>query len=672
MYDWFDPDIVEYTADALGVPADSAPLVRLPVIEPRPMAATEEFRLRPLLRKDLLDRLGVEEDATLRRAHRLAAAYYYQPLDPFNTDRIGWYVEQVRHLACSNPDRALNRLAAVSHTALLAGHPEAASRAAAAALKSGADTRELTLLAEIVRSVSLILATQTEVDGRAIVRLDGLLAGSRPPRDLAAARIGRLARDLVTYYSERQAPAPTLTAALALEAGRGWERRGMPEVSASLSVAEEFAHFPHTVMRRDHMVEVIGRRKAHHSVTSTLHASGIQNTRAVIDIFPWNYGETLDKLDIRDANGGVVSSLKQVEVQSYIANAVSYWLADDSGDDGDTGPDRTGDGDGDGGRGRDRGRGIEVRASHREISAALSSAVQSRQHEAVATLLETAMEVTGGELGARIRAATRYLPLVAELDTAYGTSPRLHYGYDGKCVLRRHGLLGVSAELDLCLPTEARNQLAVPTPEGVELAGIGMSDPRWAVEPVVAPSDWEDEGPQGLPEQFVVRFGDSAEVDGPSGEPAHRVGRTTLRLYYVPRRKDVRRVTWVNLLCLLVCLAATILELFVEYAEWSGVIPIAVVMASLLEQIQTRRQHPSGSAEVLHTYASRRLNLINATGMVAALLATSALSVGTPAVSLSLTISCLVVCLVSTAVLLASAAGRRHPLEARAASHALD
>ncbi|WP_037837141.1 hypothetical protein [Streptomyces sp. NRRL S-244] len=662
MYDWFDPDIVEYTADALGVPADSGPLVRLPVIEPRPMAATEEFRLRPLLRKDLLDRLGEENDSTLRRAHRLAAAYYYQPLDPFNTDRIGWYVEQVRHLACANPDRALGRLAAVSHTALLAGHPEAASRAAAAALKSGADTRELTLLAEVVRSVALILATQSEVDDRAIVRLDGLLAGSRPPRDLAAARIGRLARDLVTYYSERQAPAPTLTAALALEAGRGSDRRGMPEVSASLSVAEQFAHFPHTVMRRDHMVEVTGRRRAHHSVTSTLHASGIHNTHAVIDIFPWNYGETLDKLDIRDANGGVVPSLKQIEVQSHIANAVSYWLADDSGAD-----------DGDGDTGRRRGHGIEVRAPHRGLSLALGSAVQSRQHEAVATLLQTATEAADGDLGARIRAATRYLPLVAELDNAYGTSPRLHYGYDGKCVLRRHGLLGVSAELELCLPTEARNRLAVPAPEGVELAGIGTSDARWAIEPVVAPSDdWEDEAPQGLPEQFVARFADSAEGEGSAGEGAHRVARTTLGLYYVPRRKDVRRVTWVTLLCLLVCLAATILELFVEYAEWSGVFPFAVVMASVLEQIQTRRQHPSGSAEVLHAYASRRLNLINATGMVAALLATSALSVGTPAVSLSVTISCLVVCLASTGALLASVAGRRHPLEARAASHALD
>ncbi|MER6776047.1 MULTISPECIES: hypothetical protein [unclassified Streptomyces] len=635
------------------------------MIEARPLAATEEFRLRPLLRKDLLDRLGEEEDGTLRRAHRLAAAYYHQPLDPFNTDKIGWYVEEVRHLVCSHPDRSLSRLAAFAHTALLAGHPEAASRAAAAALKSGADTRELTLLAEVVRSVALALAAQAEVDGRAIVRLDGLLAGSRPPRDLAAARIDRLARDLVTYYSERQAPAPTLTAALALEAGRRPERRGMPEVSASLSVAEEFAHFPHTVMLRDHVVEVVGRRKASHSITSTLYASGTHDTRAVIDIFPWVYGETLDKLDIRDANGGVVPSLKRVEVQSYIANAVSYWLADEGADASDTVAARTG---GDAGR----GRGVEVRASHREISLALGSAVQSRQHETVATPLERAVEVTGGDLGARIRAATRYLPLVAELDTSYGTSPRLHYGYDGKCVLRRHGLLGVSAELDLCLPTEARNQLTVPTPEGVELAGITTSDPRWAVEPVLAPSDWDDGATQGLPEQFDVSFADFAEGEGPSGEGSHRVGLTKLRLYYLPRRKDVRRVTWVNLLCLLVCLAATILELFVEFAEWSGVIPVAVVMAGLVEQVQNRRQHPSGSAEVLHAYASRRLNLINATGMVAALLATSALSVGTPAVSLSVTVSSFAVCLATTCVLLASATGRRRDLRARAASPALD
>ncbi|MFE5768800.1 hypothetical protein ACFQ7O_10655 [Streptomyces sp. NPDC056485] len=672
MYDWFDPDIVAYTADALGVPADSGPLVRLSVVEPRPMAAGEEFRLRPLLRKDLLDRLAEEECATLRRAHRLAAAYYFQPLDPFNSDKIGWYVEQVRHLASSNPDRALSRLAAFSHTALLAGHPEAASRAAAAALTSGAEVRELTLLAEVVRSVALVLSAQAEVDNRAIVRLDGLLSGSRPPRDLAAARIGRLARDLVTYYSERQAPAPTLTAALALEAGRNSDRRGMPEVSASLSVAEEFAHFPHTVMRRDHVVEVVGRRRAKHSVTSMLYASGTQNTRAVIDIFPWDYGETLDKLDVRDPNGGVVPSLKRIEVQSYIANAVAYWLAEDGGEgggeDGDGGDPGAGEGpDGNARRGAGPGR-VEVRASHREMSLALSSAVQSRQHDAVATLLETATEGTGGLLGDRIRAATRHLPLVAELDTAYGTSPRLHYEYEGTCVLRRHGVLGVSAELELCLPTEARNQLAVPTPEGVDLAGIETTDDRWVLDPVPSRSDWEDGGPQGLPEHFVVSHADPAEGGGSGGEGPHRVARTTLRLYYVPRRKDVRRVTWVNLLCLLVCLAATALEIFVQYAEWSGVIPFAVIVASLLEQLQTRRQHPSGgSAEVLHAYASRRLNAINTTGMIAALLATAALSVGTPAASLSLTVFSLVVCLASTAAL-ANVTWRRHPLEASPAA----
>ncbi|MFE2141505.1 hypothetical protein ACFXA3_07065 [Streptomyces sp. NPDC059456] len=666
MYDWFDPDIVEYTADALGVPADSGPLVRLPVVESRPMAAVEEFRLPPLLRKDLLDRLGAEEGATLGRAHRLAAAYYHQPLDPFRTDRIGWYVAQVHHLACSNPDRALNRLAAFSHTALLAGHPEAGSRAAAAALNSGAESRDLTVLAEVVRSVALILAARTDVEGRVIVRLDGLLAGARPPHDLAAARIGRLARDLVTYYSERRAPVPTLTAALAPAAARGAERRGMPEVSASLSVAEEFAHFPHTVMRRDHMVEVVGRRKTRHSVTSTLHASGTGSTRAVIDIFPWDYGETLDKLDIRDANGGVVPSLKRVEVQSYIANAVSYWLADDGGDDGD-------EGDGEhAGAAAGRGRGIEVRASHREISSALSSAVQSRQHETVAALLETATEATRGDLGDRIRAATRHLPLVADLDTAYGTSPRLRYGYDGACVLRRHGLIGVTAELELCLPTEARNQLAVPTPDGVELAGIGMSDPRWSIEPVRAPSDRRDAAHRDLPEQFAVRFGESGPDGGAVGEPAHRVGRTTLRLYYVPHRKDLRRVIWGNLLCVLICLVATFLPFFVDHTEWPSVIPVVATLSIFLERAQNRRQHPADNDEGVYSYANRRLNVVYGAGMVAALLATSALQVADVAVFLWLTVSSLVVCLTSTGALIASAVRHRHPLEARAASRALD
>ncbi|MET9962466.1 hypothetical protein ABZ128_25955 [Streptomyces sp. NPDC006326] len=644
VYDWFDPAIVAYTADALGLAADTAGLLGLPMVEARPLAATEEFRVRPLLRKDLVERLGEEGVPTLGRAHRLAAAYYHQPLDPFRTDRVGWYVAQIRHMAWAGPGSALNRLAAFSHTALLAGHPEAASRAAAEALKAGpqgggadAGRRELSSLAQVVRAVALILAA-SEVEDRTIVDLDGLLAGARPPRDLAAARIHRLARDLVTYYSERLAPAPTLSAALVPGAVRGVERRGAPEISASLSIAEEFAHFPHTVMRRDHVVELVGRHKARHAITSTLYmqATGEPTTHAVVDIFPWDAGDDLDRLDVRDANGGVVPSLKRIEVQAYIANAVSYWLSDDS--------------------------------ASTEISRSLSAALRSRQHETVEALLRTATEATEGDLGHRIRAATRYLPLVAQLDTGYGTSQRLRYGYDGGSTLQRHGLIGVSAELDLVLPTQAPNHLTVPAPEGVELAGIGFGDRNWVLEPVSARSDRHEEAQEGLPDQFLVRFRDSGDDDSSSAPPSHRLARTTMQLLYVPRRKDIRRVVRVNLLCLGICLLAVGLPFLVDHDVWSSLIPGLATAFVLVEPlIQSRRPHASGQHEEIHAYANRRLNVIYAVNVLAALLATSAAPANQVEVFLSLSLSALAACLASTVVLLSCMARRRALLEAAAA-----
>ncbi|MBT2458822.1 hypothetical protein [Streptomyces sp. ISL-86] len=651
VYRWFDPDIVEYTAGALGVPADTGLLVRLPMIEARPIARpithAEEFRLRPLLRKDLIDRLREAPVETFRRAHRLAAAYYHESIDPFDTSKIGCHVAQVHHLAHSNPGGALTRLAAFSHTALLAGHPEAASRAAAEALKAGTDARELDSLAEVVRCVALILAAPSgEVEDSVIVHLDGLLTGSRRPRDPAASRITRLGRDLVTYYGERLAPAPTLSSVVAPPGVRAVARRGMLETPESLSIAEEFAHFPHIVVSRNHVAELAGRHKAVHSIKSQLYAqdTGAPNTRTVIDLFPWDAGNVLDRLDVRDANGGAVTSFKWIQVQASIADAVSFWL---SGDD-----DRDND--------REGGRG-EVVAVHRELSHSLRSALHNRQFETVGALLERATEATEGDVSDRIHAATRYLPLVAELDTGYGPAQTLQYSYDGGCALQRQGLIGVAAELELILPTEARNQLSVPTPEGVELAGIAISgEVEVVLEPDIGPPGWQNETRQGLPEQFFVRFPQLEGDDGPAFLSSHRVVRSVLHLHYVPRRKDIRRVGRVNLVCLIVCLLAAFLPYFVDQRIWSSVIPVLATFSVLLDSLfQNRRSHPFGVNEEVHSYAIRRLNVIYGINLFAALIATSAAQVNEYAVFLWLSTPALVTCFATSLVLLAFASRRK-------------
>ncbi|MFD9302220.1 hypothetical protein ACFWCB_05925 [Streptomyces sp. NPDC060048] len=645
VYRWFDPGIVEYTTDALHLRVDSGLLVRLPMVEPYGVSSErEEFRLRPLLRRHLLDQLRRERTGTHQRAHRLAAAYFHQPLDPFDADRIAWYVEEVHHLAFSAPGRAFARLSAFSHTALLRGYPEAASRAAAEALKPAESTVDLATLAEIIRAVSAILASPARVDDQAVVRLDGLLMRSRPAPDLAASRITRLARDLVTYHSERQAVAATMSAVLAPEAVRGVDRLGMPETSAALAVAEALAHFPRSVPRREHTTVLLGMSKVHHLVKSTVlsRATGSQNTRPVVDLFPLDAGSIVDDLRIRDANGTVITSFTSFDARSAVANAVSYWLTEDDG--------------------ASRGEGVVVPA-HSEISQSLSSALHGMQHEAVGELLLTAAEQTRGPLRERIEAATRYLPLVAQLDTRSGTSQTVEYGYDGPCTIRRQGLIGISVELPLVLPTEIKNRLTLPTPDGVELAGVELdSDGDAVMEPDAAGAD-QQWGRHGLSEKFTVRFPLPDQDDDGAGPP-HRLARATLHLHYVLHRRHILQVRRVNLLCLGICLATTFLPLFLDRVRWASMISVVVSALVMLDAyLQNRRPGSDGSNGELSAFTTRPLHVILGANVFAAAVAASIATLNEPAVTLACSVAALFVCTLSSLALLALAAQRNRLLD---------
>ncbi|MEU0660063.1 hypothetical protein [Streptomyces lavendulocolor] len=643
VYRWFRPDTVYYTATALRARVDTALFCELPMLEPRVAGSgTDDHRLRPLLRRHLLDTLREERPETYQRAHRLAAGYFHQALDPFHADTVGRYVEEIHHLAAANPGRAFGRVSTFCHTALLHGLPEAASRAAAEALKASDPPEQLVLLAEVVQLVAKVLASSARVDEQVVVRLDSLLVRSRPTLDLAASRITRLARDLVTYYSERLAPAPTMSVALAPDAVRGVDRHGMPEISAALAVAEAFAHFPHNIARRDHRVELRGRSLVRHAVRSTVvtRATGPQNTRDVIDLFPLDAMETVDALRLKDANGNTVTSLSSFETRTTIANAVSFWL---------TGTDE---------HGQDDGETVPV---HREISRSLSSALHGMQHDAVGELLRTAAEETRGPVRNRITEATRYLPLVAQLDTRSGMSQTVEYAYDGPCAVRRRGFVGVEVDLQVVLPTEVRNHFTLPTPQGVELAGMGFSSAEHAVlEPDTTRSGWPQRAQEELPRQFTVRF--PREDD----EPAHRLTQATVHLLYVPHRKDIRRVRRVNLICLVICLAATFLPFLLDRAEWAGV--LSVVGSGLMAldtYFQNRRQGTEGTDEGLRSFAARPLRAVLGVSLLTALLAMAFVYVRDDLVAFTLSMTTLGTCVIS-GLLLAGIATRRKGMLSRA------
>ncbi|WP_327687321.1 hypothetical protein [Streptomyces sp. NBC_00467] len=651
VYRRFDAQIIDYIAQALRIDIDHDQVTALPMVERYEGGqGADGFRLRPLLRQRLLERLRGDDDTTYKRAHRLAAGYFHQDLDPLNVSGIAWYVEEVHHLAFAHTERAFSRLATFSHTALMAGYPEAASRAAAAALEGTPASEdegpaaEMASLAGVIQSVSAILASPTRVDERAIMHLDSILIGSRPSADLAASRIAQLARDLVTYYSERLAPTPRMSSALAPSAALTVAvRRGQPEVSAGLAMAEAVAHFPHTVMKRVHAVELQGMAKVRHSVKTTLYTqtTGTQPTEALVDIFPWEAGDTLDNLEVRDANGWAVHSLKSVQAQSRIASAVASWLTDSAGDE-------------------TSGEEMSV-TLRREISQSLVSAMQDREHETVGHLLQAAAEQSDGNLQTRIRSAIRYLPLVAELDANPRTSQRLQYHYWGPCTVRREGMAGIGATLELVLPTVVRNHLEIPTPDGLELAGMHFdSEIPATVEARPHRRHWPQNGTLEMPEEFTVAF--DRDDDRPSN-PANRVVRAELSLRYAVQGEDVARVRRVNLVCVLACLAAVFLPYVLNGAVWSNMFSwVATAFVVVDAYFRNPRTDPGVERQELRAYANRPIKLVLAANVIAAVVAAAMANVEDAITALTVSVTSLGICCMSALLLYSVALQRRRYL----------
>jgi hypothetical protein len=651
VYRSFDARVVDYTALALQVDINYAHLVHLPMVEVLDGENGEEFRLRPLLRSHLLERLRNQDRVTFERAHRLAAAYFHQPLSPLNTARLGWYVEEIYHLALSHTERAFSRLAIFSHAALMSGNLEGASRAAAEAVEVEPHLGELTSFAGMIQSVSAILASPARVDERAIVRLDDLLVSSRPATDLAASRIMQLARDLVTYYSERLAPAPRMSTALAPTAGAGMGQRRLPEVSAGLAMAEAVAHFPHTVMKRTHVAELQGMSGVRHSVRTTIYTQmgNDQTPEALIDIFPWDAGDTLDKLDIRDANGWTVDSLKSIQAQSRIASAVSSWLTDSASEE-------------------LRSEVMSPTVRH-EISQSLASALQNREYESIEQLLQTAVEQSDGGLQRRIRSATRYLPLVAVLDANSRASQRLQYHYDGPCNVRREGVAGIEAALELVLPTEVKNHLEIPTPDGLELAGLDFgSELPATLTPQSNRRNWPRNHVPEMPQDFVVSF---ERDDDENGVPTNRVAKATVNLRYVVGREDLMRVRRVNVVCVLACLAAIFLPFVLNGAVWSNMFTfVASGFVVADAYFKTPRTDQSAERQELRSYAVRPIKLVLAANVIFAVVAASMANVGESFTARAISTASLLACLLLTLVLYGVARQRRRLLARSAISTA--
>ncbi|MEU9863068.1 hypothetical protein AB0D99_19575 [Streptomyces sp. NPDC047971] len=595
VYELFDRPVIGYTARALALDIPPERITARPFVRPDDLSGVDpadedRYTLHRSLRSALNDRLRERFPDRLDRAHRLAAAYYHQPLEPLRTDRLDRYVHELRHLAAVRPEAAVSRLASFAHTALLAGHAEAAGRAATTAVTALArPTPGAGLVAESVKAVARILSSPDDADHHTVMALDRLLADHPLPRDRAAQRIVMFAADLVAYHTERHTPAPSLTAAvlpaavttvdpMGLPAGRGWDEFRMDR---------ELREIAATITSRTHRVAFPDKRTAQHEVSTKLSAVlddplGAPRRPVIVDLVPWDDDRFLDDLRLRDRNGRPVNMMTSTDVKTHVGREVHRLVTSDGEPDTETG-------------------GALVRSLH-------ALAWSSDTDEITAVLRRAADRGTGlgDALRQRIGRLIRYMPVVALVDTHPGMSSEVVYDYGDTCAVRRTAWGMVVVSTDIPVPREVRqNRLQVVTPEGMEPAGPPRTPQPAEIAPLHAP-----DAVGGIREYAVSLAG-----DGESGDPLTGI---RVDIPFVVPRAPYSRALITGTVCTLIALASGLLSFWVDPSAWAQIISI-VAAGGLGADSLVKGRGGAGGVSDLRTHAERPLHRVTYSTVVLAI-----------------------------------------------------
>lgn len=580
----FDAAIVAYTAASLGVDpaaeriADSPFIVRerVPLFE---SADTPRYHIRSVLRTALHERLQTERPTGYRRAHTIAASYYHQPLEPLRTDRLTWYVHEVRHLAAVRAEGASERLAAFAHNSLIAGYAEAAGRAAAELAAVSALPADQSL-AGIVMTVAKILNAPAHVDHETVVTLDDLLARHETTSDPTAARLMMLARDLVVHYTERPTPVTPLTAMVVPDATAAIDPRGMPVLGGEVLLLEDMAHPSRAITARTHRVELTSKGKCVHRITTTL-ATGYRNGRSMVlaDVMPGNRWERLDGLKLSDHGTRPLSVLRENEAVRTVAQGVGRLL--DTGDAPEESSTRV-----------ELSRRLNSLGWHSgtdELTAILS---RTRQADDVHRLLRD-----------RMAGLMRFTPVIALLDVYPGLPSEVTYNYQEDCATRRLGIGRVVTSLTLVVPSEVRTRVEFIAPDDLVLDGVRATSGVQLV-----PVHHERDG------SHVQRF----DVEHEGGEGSEGGARITVDLGFQLPPHEFKDAVRTSLLSMALSLGS-LLWLVLDTSLLSVIGPVFAAVVALLDQSAEGAQRERN--EPLHVYAGRPLHLVRRSNSVAAIAA---------------------------------------------------
>ncbi|WP_129308378.1 hypothetical protein [Streptomyces sp. L2] len=639
VHQWFTVGLVAHTAADLAVAVTpegvfSTPFVvkdRVPF--PAGPSGERQYGIRSVLRVALHERMRTERPELHRQAHRIAATYYNQPLEPLRTDRLTWYVNEIRHLSACRPRLAAERLTAFAHASLVAGYAEAAGRAAAE-VAAGSPAADDQALAGIVEAIAQILNAPAHVEHGTVVLLNDLLTRYTPAGP-AANRLVLLARDLVVHYTERPDPVTPLTALVAPDATAVVDARGVPVLGGELRLLEDLAHPARTIRTRVHRVELPSSKVAEHRVTTTLATEGRRAGRGVVlvDVLPRDNWHQLNSLKLSERGTRNVDVLRAPDAARTVAQGLGRLLDADSPASGASG--------------------------RAELSQRLSSLGRFGGEDELHDLLDRTRRSDDVEELLRNRAAElmRYTPVVALLDVYPGVPAEVSYEQQEECTVRRDGLGRAVVSVPLVLPLELHNQLEFVAPHGLE-----------PVFPPVAPGVHFTPVRGARPGTAVQQFEVEAEDREEDGTARIHVDLG----YHLPDRefRGARRTA-------ALCMAASLLPpLLLLIFSTSLATFYGSVIATIVAFVETPKDGFHQEAiEPLQVYAGRRLLRLRQSNTLVAV--TSAVAAPTIAVSVFVSLAAFLWCLGTS--LFVGRAWRRstRPLEgpsssARRTLHAAD
>ncbi|MYV51695.1 hypothetical protein [Streptomyces sp. SID3212] len=626
VHQWFSADIAAYTAANLGLgltaeQVTASPFVVADRVPPAGPGSEPQYGIRSALRTALNERMRSRRPTAYRHAHRIAATYYTQPLHPLRTDRLTWYVYEVRHLAAFRPELATARLAAFAHDALVAGCAEAAGRAAAEVAAVSPRPGDQSL-AGIIESVAAILNAPSQVEHATVVALDGLVARSGTPSDPATTRLVSLARDLVVYYTERPAPVVPLTAQVVPSAAAVIDPRGMPVLGGDLRLLEDLAQPSRIITSRTHRVELKSSTAALHQVTTRL-ATEDRSGRSVIlvDLLPRSSGDRLDALRLSDRGGRGVIVLGAGEMVRVLAQGLGRLL-------------NTGEPPGGG-------------STRAELSRRLDALGWDSGTDGLAALVSRTQQADDVEdfLRERFDDLMHYTPVVALLDVHPGWTSEVTYGDQRESTTRRDGWGRVVVSLTVTVPVAVRNRLEFVTPDGLEPADVRAAEDVGLVRV-------GNERTSSTLQQFDV---DRASGDGED----ESVARIEVDLgYRLPDRefKGVQRTA-------LLCMALSALALLLLFANIALVAAMATVLTAVGVVADMQRDGPHhDNDEPLHVYAGKRLRLVRRTDAAAAIAAVTVPNSGSTGISLVTSGIAFVYCFATYLLVLSAKRASHRPL----------